>query len=119
MLLIWKEEYIKIFSDVGVLIILVGASVLYPLVYSLSYNPEVLTETPIAVIDHDFSGSSRQLIRMIDATPEVKISAKLTDMEQAKDQFLKREIHGIVLIPDGFSKSIMRGEQAYLSLIHI
>lgn len=116
MLLVWKEEYIKIFSDVGVLILLIGASLIYPLVYSLSYNPEVLKETPVAVIDNDFSSTSRQLIRMIDATQEVKVSARLTNMEEAKDLFLSGKVHGIIQIPEDFNKKIIRGEQSFVNL---
>jgi len=113
---VWKEEYIKIFSDKGVLILLFGASLFYPIVYSVSYNPEVLSETPIAVIDKSFSGTSRQLIRMIDASPQVKVSAQVSNMEDAKDLFLKGEVHGIVQVPDEFTKQVMRGEQAFINL---
>ncbi len=113
---IWKEEYIKIFSDKGVLILLVGASIFYPIVYSLSYNTEVLNETPIAVIDKDFTGTSRKLTRMVDATPQIKVSAHVSDMEEAKDLFLKGKVSGILQIPDDFTKKVMRGEQANISV---
>jgi tRNA(Ile)-lysidine synthetase-like protein len=63
------SELRRIFTDSGVLLIMVGAVVLYSFVYPLPYSGEVLKELKVAVVDLDRSAMSRNLIRMADGGP--------------------------------------------------
>lgn len=106
MLRICMRELHLIFLDVGVLSVLLAAPLLYPILYSVIYYPEVVREMPIAVVDLSNSSTSRNFIRNIDATPELKVTRRCNSMEEAILIFKNREIRGIVQIPESFSSDI-------------
>jgi len=113
---IWFEEYRAIFTDAGVVLIFFGAIVIYPFFYSLPYLPEVLREIPVGIIDQDHSAMSRKLIRMLDAHETLAVTAAYQDMETAKQAFFNRDIHGIIAIPAGFEKRMLKREKATVAL---
>jgi ABC-2 type transport system permease protein len=113
---IWMREYQLIFNDLGVLIVLLIVPVVYPVLYSFIYYPEVVHELPISVVDLSHSPASRDFIRSINATPELKTVHQCTSMDEAIGQFKRRESSGIVVIPNSFSKDIAIGQQAVVSV---
>lgn len=115
-LLVTKSEFRKIFSDAGVMILLFGATFLYPLIYSIAYNNETLSDLPVAVVDQDNSALSRRLIRMADATQQVKTIRGIMDFNEAQTQMQAGKVQGILFVPAGFSKCIAKGEKATISI---
>lgn len=115
MLRIWMREFQLIFSDVGVIILIFAVPLIYPMLYSFIYYPEVVRDMPVAVIDRSHSSDSRHFIRSIDATPELKVTANCVSMEEAVSMFKKRQIHGIVQIPESFSSDIALQHQTTIS----
>ncbi len=115
MLRIWMRELRLIFLDVGVMSVIFAAPLLYPLLYSAIYYPEVVREMPIAVVDLSHSSASRQFIRKLDATPELKVDASCTSMEEAIVVFKNRKVRGIVQIPETFSTDIALNRQTTIS----
>ncbi len=109
------NEYRNIFRDTGVMLIFFGAFLMYPIWYPYAYKNEVVRDVPVAVVDHDNSEMSRQLIRMIDATELIRIETKPMNLTEAKNDFFKDKVNGVILIPAGFNKNILRGEQACVS----
>lgn len=106
MLRIWMREFKLIFSDVGVMVLIFAVPIIYPMLYSFIYYPEVVRDLPIAVVDLSHSSDSRRYTRDLDATPDLKVAAKSVSMEDAITMFKKREVRGIVQIPATFSKDI-------------
>lgn len=111
-----KHEYRNIFGDAGVILIVIGAIFIYGTVYSLAYKNEVLRDVPIAVVDHSKTPSSRQLIRLFDATPNLAVAYKPGSLEEAKSLFLGREINGIIVIPPDYEKKLLRAEKINLPI---
>ena len=109
------EEYKLLFKDSGVMLIFLGAAFLYPLLYGAIYMNETIHDMPIAVVDQSNSTHSRKLISRIDATPDLKVTHTLNNLEEVKDPFFKGHIHGVVFIPADFSHKINRKEQATVS----
>lgn len=109
-------EYRHIFRDPGVLIIFIAASLIYPLLYNALYRNEVLRDVPVAVVDLSQSMRSRELLRRIDATPDLQIAVRCTSLEEARDYFDRQKVHGIVLLPADYSERIHREEQATVSM---
>ena len=95
-ILVTKSEFRKIFTDAGVMILLFGATILYPLIYSIAYNNETLTDLPVAVVDMDNSLLSRKLIRMADATQQVKTIRGIIDLNEARAQMQAGKVQGIL-----------------------
>lgn len=119
----WKDlfhiitrELYNIFTDKGVLIIFFVACIVYPLVCGLIYNKEMMRDMPIAVVDLSNSYSSRKYLRLVDATPEVKIEYRCSSLEEAKQLQKKSKVHGIILIPNNFNQKLNKGEQASISV---
>jgi ABC-2 type transport system permease protein len=112
---IWLREYQLILTDVGVLIILAAAPIVYPLLYSLIYYPEIVTDLPISVVDLSHSSESRHFTRQLDATQELKVASNCLNMEDAIQQFKLRKIRGIVVIPESFSDDIAMNRQTSVS----
>jgi ABC-2 type transport system permease protein len=109
------REFQLIFSDVGVMILIFAVPLIYPMLYSFIYYPEVVREMPVAVVDLSHSSDSRQFIRSIDATPDLKVTASSVSMEEAILMFRNRQIRGIVQIPETFSSDIALQRQTTIS----
>jgi len=109
------KEYRDIFKDKGVLFIFIGSIIFYSILYPVAYSNEVLKEIPTAVINQDHSAMSRQLVRMIDAGDYIKVTSNPISIDQAKKEFYRGDIYGVVLIPKGFEKKVLRGEQSSIS----
>ncbi len=115
MIRIFLREFQLIFSDVGVMILIFAVPLIYPLLYSFIYYPEVVRDLPIAVVDLSHSADSRQFIRNLDATPDLKVAANSISMEEAITKFKTREVRGIVEIPESFSTDIAMKRQTTIS----
>lgn len=109
---VWKQEYRLISHDAGVLLFFLLLPTIYPLVYTLIYNPEVVTELPVAIVDDNRSEQSRQLARMADATEAIHIIGYANDMQEARHWLNEKACYGILYIPNDFSRNIARGNQA-------
>lgn len=112
---IWMREFQLIFSDAGVMILIFAVPLIYPLLYSFIYYPEVVRDLPVAVVDLSHSADSRRFTRDLDATPDLKVAMNSTSMEEAITLFKKREVRGIVQIPETFSKDIAMKRQTTIS----
>ncbi|MGN0221473.1 MAG: ABC transporter permease [Prevotella sp.] len=102
----------NISKDQGVLIFFVLVPLLYPLLYSWIYNNEVVREVPVAVVDHCDSRTSREFIRLCDASADVNVMSHATDMEQARTLMNRQKVKGIYYIPSDFEERLHRHQQA-------
>ncbi|MDY0343860.1 MAG: ABC transporter permease [Lentimicrobium sp.] len=110
------REYQLIITDLGVLILLVVVPLVYPVLYSFIYYPQVVRDMPVSVVDLSNSPASRDYIRSLNATPEVKIEHQCLSMEEAIVRFKKGQNNGIIVLPESFSKDIATGQQANVSI---
>lgn len=88
----------------------------YPLLYAFIYNNEVVHDAKMVVVDQSDSYLSREYIRKVDATADVKVVAVCADMEEAKRMLDEKKAYGILYFPSEFSKNIHKGKQATVSL---
>ncbi len=113
---IFTHELKTIFCDGGVLIIFFVAGLGYPLLYNLVYRNGILEDTPIAVVDRADCSESRRYIRKVDATRELSVAYRCTDMEQARRLMEERKVNGIIYFPADFGERLARMETAKLSV---
>ena len=113
---IWKDELKNVFKDSGVMIFFFLVPFIYPLLYAFIYNNEVVHNAKMVVGDQSDSYLSREYIRKVDATADVKVVAVCSDMEEAKRMMDAKEAYGILYFPSEFSKNIHKGKQATVSL---
>ncbi|QZE15803.1 ABC transporter permease [Halosquirtibacter laminarini] len=113
---VFKTQLSQIFSDFGVMFIIVGASVIYPILYGWVYNQEVVKDIPVAVVDQDGTNFSRLFARNLDATEQVETTYRCVDFTHAKELLKDGKAKGIVVIPKGLEKQVMRSETASISV---
>ena len=113
---IFIREFKWIFKDRGVLIIIIVAPLVYPLLYPYLYKNETAIDVPIAVVDNSNTTRSAELTRALDATMDLKVAEKVDNLEQAKTELYKGNIHGILYIPGDFNKRIVLKDQAFVSM---
>lgn len=109
---VYAREFKLIFHDEGIILFLTFLPLGYPIIYSLIYNPELVRDVKMVVVDHDRSAKSRQFVRMMDATQNTYIIGYATDLPEARRAMDSHDCFGIMEIPEGFGKNIGRGEQA-------
>ena len=109
---IFFAELKKIFTDQGSLLIMVTGAVAYSLIYGMTYFNQVVREVPIGIIDQDKSAMSRQLIRDIDATEQIKVTLRANNIPSAVNEYSKDKIKAFVIIPEDFEKDILSGKSA-------
>lgn len=114
---IFVQELHSIFHDKGVLIIFFLAGLVYPILYPLLYDKEVIIDMPIAIVDDSQTQHSREYIRKLDATREVKVAYKCLNMKEAEDLYHRRKVHGVVYFPNDFETQLqtLHG-QTYVSI---
>lgn len=113
---IMVDEYRLVFRDSGLVVVFVIAALVYPPLYSYIYHNETIRDVPIAVVDESHTQASRELIRDIDATPDLVVAYARNSVEECKDLLYRDKIHGVVYIPRDFSDKIARNEQAMVSM---
>ena len=113
---ILRNEFKTVFKDRGVVIVFIVASIVYPLLYCGLYMNETLVNVPIAVVDAANSSQSRDLIRKVNACPEVEVESKFESIHEARKAFESKSVHGILYIPSDFDKKLVSGQHANVSI---
>ena len=113
---VWRQEIKQIVHDEGVLIFCVIVPLVYPLLYSWIYNNEVVREVPVVIVDQSHSQQSRQFIRMVDASPDVRVLCYAEDLDDAQSLVSRQVAKGVYLIPADFATNLNRMQQGVISV---
>ncbi len=108
----YRHEFRDIRKDSGAILILVGAMMIYPIIYAIAYQNEVVRELKTIVVDLDRTTTSHQLIKMLEGAEQIEINRVAVSLDEAKDDFFEGNSGGIVVIPENFEKNILNGNQA-------
>ncbi|MFD2754065.1 ABC transporter permease [Comamonas terrae] len=73
---------------------------------------------PIAVWNEDHSSLSRQLVRMLDATPGLQVRQTVLNRGEAADALQRMEVYGVVHIPPDLARDVKRGAGGTITLLH-
>lgn len=111
-----RREFLAISTSYSVLLVLMGGIFMYGLLYNYMYAPNIVTDVPIAVVDHSHSELSRNFIRWMDATPQAEIFDQAIDDHEAKEWMKTGKVQGILYLPHDFEERVFRGDEAVFSL---
>lgn len=106
-----------VFADPAARAVMIGAVLLYSFFYPAAYRHQVASNLPIAVVDLDHSATSRALVRDIDALRAVRIRARPAQLADARMALDAGQVDGIVLLPAGFERDILRGGSGQVVLL--
>ncbi len=83
---------------------------------SFIYIKGAMREIPVAVYDADNSKLSRQVVDMIESSPNMKINNYLSSEDDLENYFLKHDDLAIFYVPYGFEKDILRNKSTRLTV---
>jgi len=75
-----------------------------------------IEDLPIAVIDLDRTPLSRQLVRMLDASPAMAVTQQVGSGKAAEQLMLTGDVYGAVLIPPDLARDVYRGVPAVVTV---
>ena len=104
------HEIKYIFTDAGAILIFMLALIIYPLLYAVAYQNEVVKEIPVSMVDLNHTKTSRNICRLIDATEQIDIVNISSSLKEAEKLFYEGDIKGIILIENNFEKNILSGK---------
>lgn len=108
---VWRREFYLVFNDAGVMLFFFALPTLYPIVYTLIYNPEIVEKMPVVVVDDSRSALSRDFVRKLGATQSAKIEGYASNMAEARRCFDEHKVFAVVHIPRDYAKNIVNGRQ--------
>lgn len=98
-----------VFSTFAVASIVVLAIVLYGFYYPAPYAQQTARQLPVVVVDEEGSSLTRALVRKLSDLREVRIVTEVDSIREAERQVRDREADGILLLPRGFTRSLLTG----------
>lgn len=112
---VFRNELRLMIHDPGILLFFVALPLLYPVVYTLIYNPEVVRKLPVAVVDNCLNADSRELVQKASASPSIEIYAYCADMPEARRLMAEKKVFGVLQIPSDYARNIGNGEVAHVT----
>ncbi|WP_163340086.1 ABC transporter permease [Desulfopila sp. IMCC35008] len=110
-----RHELHAVFTNPAVLLTVFGGVFFYSILYPLPYASQVPRDQRVVVVNLDGSQLSRSLERMVDATPQVLIAEHAYTLEDARQLFIKKDMAGILVIPEHFHRDLLLGRSPTLS----
>lgn len=93
--------------------VLVVSAIVIPVVMTLLYVAMfwrgTVHDLPVAVWDGDHSALSRQIVRMVDATPSVEVVLQVEGIDQGRRAMVRGEVDALIVIPPGLQAEVMGG----------
>lgn len=96
-------------------ITLIGPLVGFSLV-AYTFSGNVPRKLPVAIVDIDHTNLSRQISRMVDATPIASVNHQYTNLEEARKAIEDGTIEGVLSIPEGTEKEVLKGKSSKVAL---
>lgn len=112
-----KNGFFKVFINECLSLVKAPKRLFYTLVFPLLlfgflsgiFYQGVPTDLPVAYLDSDQTQVSAKLIRMLDATPSIKMAKIVRSENEAKRLMEQGEIYGFIAIPNDLEKKLAKG----------
>ncbi len=111
-----KREFALFYQNKVLLILFLGAPVMYGVLVGGVYKKGKVTHLPIIVVDEDRSPLSRQLIDMFNENEVIYVAELMADPFGAKEAALEKEATVVVHIPKNFSSDVNYNRSTELTL---
>lgn len=112
-----KNGFFKVFINECLSLVKAPKRLFYTLVFPLLlfgflsgiFYQGVPTDLPVAYLDSDQTQVSAKLIRMLDATPSIKMAKIVRSENEAKRLMEQGKIYGFIAIPNDLEKKLAKG----------
>ncbi|MGF1687203.1 ABC transporter permease [Photobacterium japonica] len=112
---LWRDELRAIFTNTSLLFTVFGGVLIYSFLYPMPYLHQLPREQAIVVVNLDHSTLSRDLVRMVDATPQVRVAQQAGSLTAAKALITAGQVEGLLLIPEHFNRDVLLGKSPTLA----
>jgi len=110
----FAAEYGRVLRDRGAFGLIVLGPILYGILYPQPYVGQLLRFIPIAVVDDDHTDLSANIIQTLNADEAVSVAARPSTLAAAQAALARREVFGILDIPAGTEREVLKGDKARL-----
>lgn len=111
-----QREFSLFFKNKVLLVLFLGAPVLYGVLIGQVYQKGKVVRMPIVVVNEDNGPMSQTFIDMLTDNESVKIAAVLPNLFSSKDVALSHEATTVVHIPKGFTSGIQQNRLPELTI---
>jgi len=106
---VFKGEAKLIFTDIAIVLTIIGGVILYSFLYPQPYAKESVSKLSVSAVDLDKSELSRSLLHKLNATPQIDIVRHDMSLRDAQKALIEAKIKAIVVIPAHFKRDIALG----------
>jgi ABC-2 type transport system permease protein len=103
---ILKGEAKLVFSDIAIVLTIIGGVILYSFLYPQPYLKQSVVELPVSIVDLDKSDTSKKLSFYIDATPQISVVRYDSSKKDALESIISTEVKGVIVIPPNFKRDL-------------
>jgi len=100
-------ESLHVFKDKIILLLILLVPALYTLLFGAVYFSAVLTDIPLAVVDLDRSGLSREVVAAFKNSPKFKVTGEISTYEGLQEGMKTGAVRAGVVIPENFEKKAL------------
>ncbi|MFZ4861500.1 ABC transporter permease [Sphingobacterium sp. Mn56C] len=111
-----KREFLLFFNNKVLMVLFLGAPIMYGILVGGVYKKGKVTHLPIVVVDEDRSPLSRQLIDMFNESEIIYVANLLDDTFQAHEAAMQQEATVVVQIPKNFAADVNYNRSTELTL---
>ena len=101
-----KQETKRIFTDVTIVLTIIGGVIFYSFLYPQPYLKQSVSKLDISVVDYDKSDVSRDIVFSLNATAQISVAREDFSEEDAKKSLLSDEVKAIIVIPKNFKRDL-------------
>lgn len=105
-------EWRRVLGDSGAFALIVIAPLIYGIFYPQPYLGQLIRDVPIAVVDDDRTEFSRQFVQALDVHESLVVAERPATLAEAEAAVAARRVYGVVGIPAGTEREILRGQPA-------
>ncbi len=105
-----------VLSDHSIILTVLIAPLLYAFFLGSIYINKDIDQIRFAVVDYDNTKTSRELTRLLSASPKIDMAGYLEDYEEGVEKLDNLEIQGFVIFTKGMERSLLRLEGTEVNL---
>ena len=102
-----NREFKMFWQNKVLLLLFIGAPLLYGILLGYVYGKGKVTDLPIIVVDQDRSEMSSKAIQMFEENEVLNIASLLYDQNNLSQIAIEKEATCVVIIPKGFEKMVL------------
>ena len=115
---IFVREVRHIAARPGLTFMLAPFPLLLFVALALAFHLASPRDLPVAVVDQNHSTLSRQMVRLIDATPEVAVTAEVGTLAEGRRLLLDGRAYAVVLIPPNTERNVLAGRRPEVTFFY-